>query len=184
MQCRFNEVKATQVAARFLELRGGRMSYVKLIKLLYLLDRESLLRWGRPVTTDKYVLMDKGPVVSRIYDLIRDEPSPNEQSVWRQFISPPDNYEVKLLRKAGSDELSVAEENLIQETFDKYGGWSRWQLVDFTHTLPEWEDPEGSALPVEYRDILKAGGKTEIEIAGIEKELEYLARSEDIFQFH
>ncbi|MGH9402024.1 MAG: Panacea domain-containing protein [Terriglobia bacterium] len=158
------------------------MSYVKLIKLLYLLDRESLLRWGRSVTTDKYVLMDKGPVVSRIYDLIRDEPSPNEHSVWRQFISPPDNYEVKLLGETGSDELSVAEEELIQEVFDKYGAWSRWQLVDYTHTLPEWADPEGSALPVEYRDILKAGGKTEIEIAGIEKELEHLARSEDIFQ--
>ena len=47
------------------------MSYLKLIKMLYFLDREALLRWGRPVTTDRYVSMDNGPVVSRIYDLIR-----------------------------------------------------------------------------------------------------------------
>jgi len=33
---RFNEVKATQAAARLLRNRGGRMSYMKLIKLLYL----------------------------------------------------------------------------------------------------------------------------------------------------
>lgn len=74
MVLRFNERRATEAAAKFLKLRGGRMSYLKLIKLLYLLDREALLRWGRPVTTDRYVSMDNGPVVSRIYDLIREEP--------------------------------------------------------------------------------------------------------------
>ena len=65
---RFNEVKATQAAARLLRNRGGRMSYMKLIKLLYLADREALSRWGRPITTDKYVSMDKGPVLSRVLD--------------------------------------------------------------------------------------------------------------------
>jgi hypothetical protein len=53
MVLRFNERRATEAAARFLKLRGGKMSYLKLIKLLYLLDREALLRWGRPVTTDR-----------------------------------------------------------------------------------------------------------------------------------
>ena len=52
MVLRFNERRATEAAARFLKLRGGRMKYLKLIKLLYFLDREALLRWGRPVTTD------------------------------------------------------------------------------------------------------------------------------------
>ena len=39
MVLRFNERRATEAAARFLKLRGNRMSYLKLIKLLYLLDR-------------------------------------------------------------------------------------------------------------------------------------------------
>ncbi len=82
MMLRFNERRATEAAAKFLKLRGGRMSYLKLIKLLYLLDREALLRWGRPVTTDRYVSMDNGPVVSRIYDLIREEPAPGTDPVW------------------------------------------------------------------------------------------------------
>ena len=51
MMLLFNEAKATQAAARLLFLRGGTMSYVKLIKLLYLADREALIRWGRPVTS-------------------------------------------------------------------------------------------------------------------------------------
>jgi hypothetical protein len=46
------------------------MSYIKLIKLLYLVDREALLLHGRPVTTDRYVQTDQGPSLSQINDLI------------------------------------------------------------------------------------------------------------------
>ena len=89
MRLRFNEAKATQAAALMPELRGGQMSYLKLIKLLYLLDREALLRWGRPITTDTYIAMDNGPVVSRICDLIREEPDPRSGTgrVWRKYIT-------------------------------------------------------------------------------------------------
>ena len=51
----FNEAKAREAAARLVELRSGKMSCMQLIKLLYLADREALLRWGRPITTDRYV---------------------------------------------------------------------------------------------------------------------------------
>jgi len=68
------------------------MSYLKLIKLLYLLDREALLRGGRPVTTDRYVSMANGPVVSRIYELIREEPAPGADPVWRHYISAPQEW--------------------------------------------------------------------------------------------
>lgn len=66
MRLRFNDRKATQAAALLLQLRGGKMSYMKLIKLLYLADREALLQWGRPITTDRYVSMNRDPVLSRI----------------------------------------------------------------------------------------------------------------------
>jgi uncharacterized phage-associated protein len=182
MVLRFNERRATEAAAKFLKLRGGRMSYLKLIKLLYLLDREALLRWGRPVTTDRYVSMDNGPVVSRIYDLIREEPPPGTDPVWRHFISPPGNYEVSLTAEPEIDELSPAEESLIEEIFAQYGKLSRWNLVDLSHGLAEWQDPKGSAIPIEYRDILRAGKKTESEIAAVESELEALAAVEAMLQ--
>ena len=182
MILRFNERRATEAAAKFLMLRGGRMSYLKLIKLLYLLDREALLRWGRPVTTDRYVSMGNGPVVCRIYDLIREEPAPGADPIWRQFISAPNNYEVSLMVELETDELSSAEESLIGEIFAKYGKLSRWDLVNLSHELAEWQDPKGSAIPIEYRDILRAGNKTESEIAAIESELEALAAAEAMLQ--
>lgn len=179
MSLRFDEVKATQAAALFLKLRGGRMHYLKLIKLLYLADRAALLSWGIPITTDRYASMDHGPVVSRIYNLIVDErPKP----VWAEFISAPlGDYEVELRRAAPVDRLSRAEEKLICEVFEEYGKMNRWALVNYAHTLPEWQDPRGSSLPISIRDILKAGGEEEREIRAVMRELQAMATAEEQF---
>ena len=177
-QLRFNERKATQVAAQFLRLRGGRMSYMKLIKLMYLADREALLRWGRPISTDRYVSMDKGPVLSRVLDLATDGDDPSRPAIWSEQISETVSYEVALKADPGSDELSEAEIALLDEIFKIHGRKSRWDLVELPHQLPEWVDPEGSAIPISYRDILKAGGKSDLEIAAIESELSELVEAD------
>jgi uncharacterized phage-associated protein len=183
MRLQFNEAKAAQAAARLLKLRGGQMSYLKLIKLLYFVDREALLRWGRPVTTDRYVSMDNGPVVSKICNLIREEPRPGTPTVWYSLISRPENYEVSLLQDPPpDDELSIIEERLIDEMFMRFGSKSRWELVDLSHRLPEWKDPQGSAIPFNYADILRAENKSEQEITETVQELEEIGAVE-VFTF-
>lgn len=174
----FNEKKATQAAAHLLKLRGGKMSYMKLIKLLYLADREAILAWGRPITTDGYVSMDRGPVLSRVLDLATDGEDPGSPSAWAASISAPSNYEVRLMNEAGDDELSDAEIQLLDRIFTEHGHKSRWDLVKLTHTLPEWIDPHGSAIAITYADILKAGGKSDLEVAAVEDELADLAETD------
>jgi uncharacterized phage-associated protein len=174
----FNERKATQAAAHLLRLRGGRMSYMKLVKLLYLADREALLSWGRPISTDRYVSMDRGPVLSRVLDLATDGEDPGTPSIWALSITEPSNYYVELKAEAGDDELSEAEIQLLDKVFAEHGRKSRWDLVKLTHTLPEWIDPQGSAIAITYRDILKAGGKSDLEIAAVEDELDELAETD------
>ena len=181
---RFNEQKATQAAARLLRLRGGRMSYLKLIKLLYLADREALLRWGRPISTDRYVSMDKGPVLSRVLSLTTDGDNPGDPAIWAASISAPSNYEVELKGEAGNDELSDAEEALLDEIFKQHGHLNRWELVKLTHKLPEWKDPQGSAIRISYRDILKAGGKSDLEIAAVDDELAELSETDLVLAGH
>ena len=152
------------------------MSYRKLIKLLYLADREALLRWGRPITTDRYVSMDHAPVVSNVYKIVRAEPQPGRGQYWRRFVSAPDaNYDVGLLATPEPAELSQAEDLLLQEVFALHGGKNRWQLRDFCDTLSECQDPEGGAIVIEYHDILQAAGKTRAKIAAVEQELDTLA---------
>jgi uncharacterized phage-associated protein len=156
------------------------MSYMKLIKLLYLADRAALLQWGRPITTDSYVSMDRGPVLSRVLDLATDEELPGHASVWAGHITEPAHYSVRLRKDPGDDELSEAETQLLDQIFQQHGRKTRWELVDLTHKLPEWKNPQGSAIPIQYRDILKAAGKTDIEIAAVEDELEGLALAENL----
>jgi uncharacterized phage-associated protein len=173
MRLRFNERKATQAAGLLLQLRGGKMSYMKLIKLLYLADREALLQWGRPITTDRYFSMNRGPVLSRILDLATDGEDPGSPSIWANHISEPAGYEVRLQTDAGCDELSDAEVGLLKKVFQTHGNKTRWEMVD-----------QGGAIPITYRDILKAGGKTELEIAAIEDELEGVALAENLLGAH
>ena len=175
MRLRFNEAKVAQAAAVLLALRGGKMSYMKLVKLLYLADRESLLRWGRPLSTDVHVSMDHGPVLSQTLDLIYEDPSNVQGQVWSKYISAPANYEVQLVStEFPTDELSKAEKKLIASVFERFGKLSRWQIRDYVHELPEWVDPNGSAIPISYASILRAGGKTDEQIDSILEELRNL----------
>jgi Protein of unknown function (DUF4065) len=47
------------------------MEYVRLLKLLYIADREMMAEAGAPVTGDRAVAMDHGPVLSHVYDLVK-----------------------------------------------------------------------------------------------------------------
>jgi hypothetical protein len=181
MRVPFNEAKATQAASLFLRLAGGRLNYMLLIKLLYLTDREALLRWGRPVTFDEYFSMHKGPILSRVLDLITEEPEPDFQRYWDRFISAPSNWQVSLFGDPGTGQLSEAEEELIGEVFDQNKQYVEkpFELVRILHKrLPEWDKdiPEGKRSPIQILDILKAGQKSADEISAIHGELKSLNR--------
>jgi len=157
---RFREEKTTQAAARFLRAKGGRMPYISLLKLLYFADRRALAELGRPISHDLFVSMPHGPVLSRTLDLITAEPDRGPASYWRQYISEPENYDVRLLRDAPNDQLSQAEEAILDAVFREVGHLSRWQLVERSHQLPEWRDPQGSSVPIDLLSILMEQGVT------------------------
>ena len=58
---------------------------------------------------------------------------------------------------------------------------TRWDIRDFVHTLPEWHDPQGGAIPITIADILKAQRKTPEDIRGIESDLSGLAQIDSFF---
>jgi uncharacterized phage-associated protein len=175
----FNEVKTTQAASRFLELAGGKLNYMVLIKLLYLLDRASLLKWRRPVTFDEYYSMKHGPVLSEVLSLITEMTPPFQRGYWAEHISAPSEWSVTLRAKAGDDALSEAEEELIQSVFEQYRPYfadDPFVLVKFLHdNLPEWTETQSGRVPILHRDILAAENKSEAEISAVVEELDSLA---------
>jgi uncharacterized phage-associated protein len=176
MRFKFNEQKATQVASMFLKKHGGTMNYMKLIKLMYLADREALSRWGRPLTGDSYVSMRHGPVLSEVLDKINHGREPHVHSYWHEYIAVHGAYSVRLKGEGPAlDELSKRERGAIRDINRKFGRMDRWDLVDLLHkVLPEWKDPGDTSTPIHVRDIFKALNKTELEIEKIEGELSSL----------
>jgi len=180
---KFREDKAAAMAHRFLQLNDGSMSYMKLIKLMYIVERTAILRWGRSVTFDRFVSMPLGPVLSRTYDLIGEEPRPGIiRSPFHERVSSPVSYRVTA-RDAflGPEPLSEAEFDLIAEVFSEYGAMDRFALSDLTHRFPEFDDPDGSSETISIRCILERNSKTEPQTNAILAELDALAYAERIF---
>ena len=68
IQFTFHIEKAIQASALLLKLKGGRMKYIGLLKMLYIADRIALERLEMPITGDCYFSMKYGPVLSKVYD--------------------------------------------------------------------------------------------------------------------
>jgi uncharacterized phage-associated protein len=183
MRPRYREDKATQAAARLLRLRGGKMSHLKLIKLLYMVEREALLRFGRPITNDALVSMPYGPVVSATLDRINSPELYEADGYWSKYITPKCDNEVSLRDNddVPNGLLSTADEALIDEVFRKFGHLDRWTIVKLTHDLPEWEDPNGSSTPIDPSTILLNEGFSEEEVAEIQGNWEESALAAAIF---
>ena len=184
IQPKFREDKATQAACFLIKKEGGAINYMKLIKLLYLADRERILSRGRPITFDTYFSLPRGPILSKTLNLITNEEDPKAcaPSIWKEHISEPTEFNVRLAKQnCQINSLSRAEVAVLEEVYERFGNLNQWQLVDWCHdNLTEWTDPEGSHLPIYYHDILIRGGKTPIEAHEIEKELQTLAQAEKI----
>ena len=170
MEFVFDEQKAAQAAAYLLRRHGGPMPYIKLIKLLYLADRRALIETGYPITGDRLVSMPKGPVLSEILSLITWE-SRDEDSEWRKHISLPSNYLVMAIGPQDEGKLSDYDRDLLDTVFDDFSKMDKWDLVDYTHRLPEWVDPEGSSRDIDPRVILRDAGYSDDEIAQVEDEV-------------
>ena len=160
MALRFDEVKTTQAAARLVSRDGGRMKVRKLVTLLYLTDRQALSRWGRPLTFDAYFSLPQGPIPSATLDKINESVAPEGPSYWHTFISERSSHSVALLWSdpPPHTELSLVEEELLDQIWEEFGDKSGWELCDYSRSLPEWQDPERSRRPIHVQDILMSEG--------------------------
>jgi uncharacterized phage-associated protein len=161
----YNPRKAAQAAAYLVRLNGGQMDVMSLIKILYLSDRKSLVRRGRPITGDRMVSMPHGPVLSRIYDQIKLGSEGEQGQDWSEYLSERQGNTVALKQPDPPvDELSEFERDILREEHAQYREFSFGQLKKMTHDLPEYQDPDGSSLPIDPARILREAGWSEEEI--------------------
>lgn len=152
------------------------MPHLKLMKLMYLADRDAMGRSGFPMTGDRFVSMAHGPVLSNTLSCINDEAS-SDPDGWDSWISDKANHEVALIRHATDDDLdllSKADLAVLNETWQKFGHMGKYQIRDYTHdpaNCPEWRNPDGSSLSIPYRSVFQALGHDRDEAIELANEI-------------
>lgn len=173
----YNEQKSAQIAAWFLAQAGGAMAHLKLMKLMYLADREAMRTSGFPMTGDRFVSMPHGPVLSNTLSHINDEAFSSDGG-WDSWISDKANHEVGLLRPISAealDQLSRADLSVLEAIWRKFGHMHKYTIRDYTHdprNCPEWQDPNGSSNPIAYKTVFEALGFNSAQSAHMEAEIE------------
>jgi uncharacterized phage-associated protein len=160
MEFRFNLEKTIQAIAAFLHFHGStEMSYLRMLKLLYLADRESLKETGRPITGDRVVAMEHGPVLSSAYDLIKGQNTGWPE--WTKFLRKK-GYRIELVQDPGNGSLSKYEIGKLSDLTERYADKNEWDMVEIVHEFDEWKKnySDSSCSPIPFGDILEAIGRS------------------------
>ena len=144
----FSPTKAIQAAAVALKAtQPHRMSRLRLLKLLYIADRESIAETERSITADVAYAMNHGPVLSRIYNCIKGtDPATGE---WEHFIGRDGPQDVRLVEDPGIGELSQWEVEKLHAVTVRNEPLNDYELAELTHEFLEWkknEPPKGGSI--------------------------------------
>lgn len=111
------------------------VSNLKLHKLLYFVQKESVQRWGEPLMLNMFQAWEHGPVYRGLY------------STFKSFGNgpiPPQEC------KGKSDAIHSQQKQLIDAVLHEYGHYSAWGLRELTHKeaayLKAWKKGKNTAI--------------------------------------
>ena len=174
----FDQTRATQAAAFVVKCSGSkRMAYLKLLKLLYFADRESLRENGYPITGDQAFAMKRGPVLSTIYDCITSDQFV-EHDIWDRFFCTV-GFDVQLKEDPGTGKLSRCDKRTLKNIYEIHKDLDGFDLSELSHLLPEFVTTNearirrnhGSEI-IPIQETLRALGFSPEEIADIQERME------------
>lgn len=167
-QYKFTSDIVTQMSLFFLwRESSGILTKLKLMKLLYLSDRESLKDYGYPISFDIPYAMQHGPVLTNTLNIMKTDTG----HYWNALILKNDiKYSSKIPKDLSLlDELSDDDMEILDRIWCEHGTKDAWTLRNHTHTdsCPEWaliwDNPNRSSnsVRIPFKDILIALGKSE-----------------------
>ena len=138
----FKAKKFASVVA-YLAARKARITKKEICKLVYFSDKEHLLRYGRPITGDRYYALEQGPIPTRGLDALNgknkfpeDDAAVAKYGVLRGWTFqyngvPPD-------LKA----LSRSDIEVLDRVFARLGHLAAWELEKLSHKDAAWAKAE------------------------------------------
>lgn len=158
----FHERKVAQMAAFFLgQDTAGKMSRVKLMKLLYLSDREAVPAFGWLISGYRLACVPQGPTRAQTL-ILMDGDGELQHGGWEARVSGDENHEASAhepLDVSSLDELAPAEIETLKSVWTNFGATDKWETSDGTHQpFAERTDPIGSYMPVRYESLDRVVG--------------------------
>ncbi len=177
---KFDIDKTIQITDYLLKKFNGKVNYTKLIKMLYIADKEALKSYGFTISNDKYYSLPKGPILSNLYyliqDTIRGDIKEEQLFYWKTFFQK-DGYDIKHVNKndLSYTKLCKADKKILDKIFEEHKDKSFTELIELTHNkelFPEvkWEQaeaaetPDEKNIPITIEEILKSVGVSNEEI--------------------
>ena len=157
----FDAKKAVQAMAILYSLeRAKSVPYYRLLKLLYIANREHFREKRTPIVGGRPVAMNAGPLSSPVYDLIKGVH--HDSRAWNQHFDKHTRY-VELLDHPGNDELSKREIRKLQEVSARYSLMSDSEIGDLTHDFPEYKKnfEKDTSRSIPLTDLINAVGLSE-----------------------
>lgn len=164
----------------YLARSGKELDQYKVVKLIYLADREHFRLFRRPISFDKFVAMEYGPVASNALRIMKGE---NVPGVDKRDLP----FEVQKLdklyflqrpkREIKREMFSKSDLKVLDQTLRDYGDCSFGQLYRLTHEHfaydRAWQNRKSNAEPMLFEDFLdESASKAEIV-----EDLEFVARA-------
>ena len=157
-----NERRATQMAVAFITKANRPVGWLRLVKLMYLAEREAMCRFLLPIIGDQIFAMQQGMALSDTARLAQGKEEADGE--WDQHIvRTARGLGIRRGVSAGSlGDLSEDDLGAIQRVWERYGDKSQDELVhDVHHKLPEWmdhwdnHDRKTHAVPVPYETLYR-----------------------------
>jgi uncharacterized phage-associated protein len=156
----FHYNKAAQAVASLLRSEPGqRMNYYRLLKLLYIADRQSIEETGRPIIGGRLIAMDRGPLHSAGFDLVQGKDS--EIAWWSQFFRT-ERYDLEMVQDPGNGDLSAREIDVLNRVRNQHEMDDDFEVGKQTHTFPEFiknQAPPEKSKTIPFTDLLEAVGR-------------------------
>lgn len=152
----FDQEKSAQMCAYFLQRATGSTDKLKLIKLIYLSEREYLDRYLMPMTLDEFYSMKNGPIASCALNGINGE---LDADLWSEWLVLDGNEAspAKQRQRNEFNKLSEADITVMDAVWGKFGTWSTSKIWKFVHSeIPEYEEIPSGRRPISYSAILTA----------------------------
>lgn len=163
LKFRFNLDKLVNALAFFADADIGDLTKLKAAKLLYLADQRHLFKFGRPITGDRYIAMDLGPVPESAYQLIGrlGEPPEADDPGHRAAAARLEIHEgvmrryavLRAVQKPDLDVFSDSEIEVLQSVVNEFGTRKASELVDLTHGHAAYKRADAGRAPGSSVDL-------------------------------